>query len=72
MLPQYAQAQHETLSNMFERDLNSLRLTKIVLQIVVTKQLNKKKFKQNWKEKRMIKKETSEAQQNIVGVENRA
>lgn len=46
---------------MFERDLNSLRLTKIVSQIAVTKQLYKKSSSRTGK-KKDDKKETSEAQ----------
>jgi hypothetical protein len=38
LLPQYAQELHEIVSNRFERDLNSLEPTKMVLPFEMTKQ----------------------------------
>ena len=62
---------------MLERDLNNCRLTKMVLQIVMTKHyvitgLSKtgKEKGRRLKKKRKKKKRVNEAQKNIVGVEN--
>jgi hypothetical protein len=60
---------------MLERDLNNFRLTKMVLQIVMTKHYVITGLSKTGKEKgRRLKKErkkrVNEAQKNIVGVEN--